>query len=204
MIITYHGNHFIKITYGETTVAINPPSLSVEKKVSRFGADVVICSTLEPLMHGIETVTYGDRAPFVVDGPGEYEVGEVFIRGYLTKTSGGASLNTAYVLRLEDMQIICLGDIVEKDAVPPAMREAIEDADIVIVPAREGGGLAPGAAYGIARTLGAKLIIPVAYSKASLEIFLKEGGGASETTAKATLKKKDLTGREADIFVITE
>jgi hypothetical protein len=206
MIITYHGNHFIKLVYGDTTVAVNPPDLSEDKKASRFGANVAISSTLEPLMHGIDTVTYGGKTPFVVDGPGEYEVGDVFVRGFLTKKKKDSNdaLNTAYVIRLDDMQVVCLGDVTGKDLLSSSMREAVESADIVIVPVVEGGSLAPGDAYGLARSLGAKIIIPVGYTDESLQTFLKEGGGASDTTNKATLKQKDLTDRDADIVVVTK
>lgn len=50
-------------------------------KSSKFGADVVLSSINHLDMNGVEQVTFGEKKPFVISGPGEYEVKEVFIKG---------------------------------------------------------------------------------------------------------------------------
>jgi hypothetical protein len=86
MIITYLGAEFVKIQFGDITLALNPVSKDSDLKTSKFGADVVLSSLNHPHMNGVETVSFGDKKPFSITGPGEYEVRGVFIRGVLSES----------------------------------------------------------------------------------------------------------------------
>ena len=44
MVITYHGGESFKVTFGDTTVAINPISKESKLSGARFGADIAIVS----------------------------------------------------------------------------------------------------------------------------------------------------------------
>ena len=81
MIITYNGLQFFKISQGEMTMAFNPVSKSSKSGISsKFGADIALVTTNHPDYNGVEQLSHGDRVPFVVSGPGDYEVKEIFIR----------------------------------------------------------------------------------------------------------------------------
>lgn len=83
MIITYHGKQFFKIAQGDTIVAYNPISNDAKTtfKISKFGSDVVLSSMNHVDSNGIENTSFGDKVPVVIDGPGDYEVKEIFIKG---------------------------------------------------------------------------------------------------------------------------
>ncbi|MCE9549151.1 MBL fold metallo-hydrolase, partial [Candidatus Nomurabacteria bacterium] len=84
MIITYFGKEFFKITQGEMVLAFNPVSKNSKSGIStKFGADIALVTTNHPDYNGVEQLSHGERAPFVVSGPGEYEVKEIFIRGVM-------------------------------------------------------------------------------------------------------------------------
>jgi hypothetical protein len=209
MIVTYHGNQFFKLQFGDMIVAINPISKDSKLKSSRFGANISLQSINHEDFNGSEQLVYGEKSPFVVSGPGEYEVNGVFIKGFPTTSSyGGKSLiNTIYTLTLDNLNVCILGALDSKE-LPSGAKEAIEDLDILFVPIGGHGTLNASEAYKLATQFEPKVIIPVGYDvgdKDSLKTFLKEGGGESvKPIDKLTVKKKDVEGKEGEIIILQQ
>lgn len=63
-------------------------------------------------------MSFGAKVPFVIDGPGEYEVGDVTVRGYGTETTyeGVTRFNTIYQVTLEGINLVFLGRLVRKQS----------------------------------------------------------------------------------------
>lgn len=207
MIITYLGGEFVKVQFGDTILAFNPISKDSKLKTAKFGADIVLSSLNHPDMNGVDQVTFGEKKPFVVAGPGEYEIKGVFIKGLASESGydGEKRLNTIYTVTLEGMNVCHLGAISNAD-LPKDTDEAIDDVDILFVPIGGSGVLDPAKAYKLAVTIGPKIIIPLHYgdigSKDALKAFLKEAGENPKSEVKLTLKKKDLEGKEAEVLVL--
>ena len=211
MIITYLGGEFFKVQFGDTTLAFNPISSESKLKGSRFGADIVLSTTHHVDFNGVDQVGRGDKQPFVIEGPGEYEVGGVFIKGlpseskYGAKENGRDLINTIYTVSLENMNICFLGAINNTELKTETI-EALDEIDILFVPIGGEGVLDPAKAYKLAVSLQPKIIIPMHYddigTKDALKVFLKEAGENPKPEAKLTLKKKDLEGKEGDIIVL--
>jgi len=206
MVITYLGQEFFKVGFGDITLALNPISKDSKLKTSKFGADVALSSTNHVDMNGFDQVSFGEKKAFEISGPGEYEVKEVFIKGFASESqiSGEKGMNTIYTIELEGMHICFLGALSNKDLSSETL-EAIDDIDILFVPIGGKGVLAPADAYKLAVKLEPRLIIPMHWSedKASLKQFLKEAGEEStKPVDKLTLKKKDLEGKEGDVVVL--
>ena len=72
MVITYAGGNCFKLSAGDVTLALNPPSARSQVKVSKFGADVILVSSHHEDWNGVETATHASREPFVINGPGVY------------------------------------------------------------------------------------------------------------------------------------
>ncbi|KKR65500.1 MAG: Zn-dependent hydrolase of the metallo-beta-lactamase superfamily, partial [Parcubacteria group bacterium GW2011_GWB1_40_5] len=100
MIITYHGVDFFKVSFGDTTIAINPISKSSKLKSSTFGSDITLISLNSPEHNGADITSRGDKESFLINGPGEYEVSGVFIKGFLSKSNYGGEerINTIYTV----------------------------------------------------------------------------------------------------------
>lgn len=207
MIITYQGFEFFKVQFGDTVLAFNPISKDSQFKNSRFFADVALVSANHADFNGVENLSYSGKDPFVISGPGEYEVKGVFIKGFASKSNYGGKerINTVYSVALEGMNLFFLGAIGEPDV--KEAKEAIDGIDVLFVPIGGDGVLEPSAAYKFAVSLEPKIIIPMHYGdslgKDSLKIFLKEAGADGvEHIDKLTLKKKDLEGKEGEVMVI--
>lgn len=207
MIITYFGGEFFKVQFGDTILAFNPISKDSKLKPSRFGADIVLSTTYHEDFNGIDQVSHGDKKPFVISGPGEYEVKEVFIKGLASESKYGGKdlINTIYTVSLENMNICFLGAINTPELKNETV-EALDEIDILFVPIGGEGVLDPVKAYKLAVSLEPKIIIPMHYgdigNKDALKIFLKEAGENPKAEPKLTLKKKDLEGKEGDIMLI--
>lgn len=225
MIITNLGLEAFKIQFGDTIIALNPISKDSKHKSARFGADIALVSLNDKDFNGVSNVIHGDRAPFVINGPGEYEIKGVFIKGFKAeshygspsqilsaKTSEGkpssskeTRLNTIYIITLEGMNLCFLGAIDSKD-LSAETKESLDDIDILFVPVGGAGVLSPQAASELAVKLEPRLIIPMHYSEVTdknLKTFLKESGEeGSKPQDKLTLKKKDLEGKEGEVVVL--
>ena len=207
MIITYHGGQFVKIAQGDTVIASNPFGKQSQMKPIRFGARIGLVSMNHPDMNGVENLSHGDKVPFVVAGPGEYEIGGIAISGFLSPQPVGKDglLNTIYTIQLEGIRLCMLGALVSPELTPEII-EGIGEVDILIVPVAGGDILSPADANKIAVMLDAKLVIPVAFEDSKdkqLHAFLKEAGAESVTPIdKLTLKKKDLEGKEGDVVIL--
>lgn len=210
MIITYHGVDFFKVQFGDTILAVNPISKESSFKGARFGSDIALVSLLKsPEHNGADAVSRVEKEPFVINGPGEYEIGGIFIKGFLGKSSyGGAeSLNTIYTVKMEGINLCFLGALSD-EKISAKVVEAIEGVDILFVPIGGEGVLPPAAAHKLAVQFEPKLIVPSHYGdvgiSGALKTFLKEAGEeGAEQLDKLTIKKKDLEGREGDVVVIS-
>ncbi len=211
MVITHHGGQCFKVTFGDLTLVFDPIAKGATLPSVRFGADIALVSRNHPDMNGIEEVTYGDKAPFAITGPGEYERGGITIQGFLTKSKYGlkkgeeSAINTVYAVRLEDMTLVHLGALSEKE-LPKDAGEGIDEIDILFVPVGGNGVLSASEAHALAVSLEPKIIVPMHWNgmgvPKSLEAFLKEEGGGAETVEKLTIKKKDVATKDGAIIVI--
>ena len=204
MIITHHGKQFFKLQTGDRVIALNPIAKDSKFKTSGFGADLALISIHHSDYNGSDTVTYGDRTPFIIDGPGEYEVSGTMVRGFLSKGYND-TVNTIYYFEFDDIKICFLGALYE-NVLSSEAREAIDQVDILFVPIGGKTVINYESAAKLARTFEARMIIPMDYGSdqesGSLEKFTKEVGAKSvETVEKLTLKLKDLSGKEGSIVV---
>ena len=213
MIITYFGKQFFKIQQGETVLSFNPVSKSSKTGISaHFGADIALVTTNHPDYNGLEQLSHGERTPFIITGPGDYEVKEIFIKGVLSDAfigdpaKDGASkkyINTIYSLIVDNINIVFLGAL-SNGEISKEAREAINSPDILFIPIGGGGLLDAKTSAKIAASFEPKIIIPMDYDNASLKTFLKETGEEkAEVLDKLTLKLKDLEDKEGEVVVLS-
>ena len=212
MVITHHGGQCFKVTFGDLTLVFDPIAKGASLPPVRFGADIAFVSRNHKDMNGVKEISYGEKEPFVINGPGEYERAGITAQGFLTKSHYGLAkeqeeaINTIFAISLEGMTMVHLGAFDEKE-LPPEVRESLGEIDVLFVPVGGEGVLDAETAYKISVSLAPHIIIPMHWSgmgaPKALEQFLKEEGGASETLDKLTLKKKDAIEKDGAIIVLT-
>lgn len=200
MVITYYGNTYFKLTLGDLTIATNPPSKSL--KPSRFGADIALITANVSEGNDPETVSLGEKQPFIVDSAGSYEVKELFFLGAPSSVSIDKKeyINTVYGFELDGIKIAFLGYGYDDKTFSPEAKEIASGADMIFISI----GNDPGLAYKTATSFDPNVIIPMNYDADSLKRFLKEGGQEKNVTEdKLTIKRRDLDGKEGVIMVLS-
>ena len=212
MVISYAGGECFKVSKGDLTLSFNPPAKESKLASAKFGADIALVSLDHPDFNGSENAAFGERQPFVIEGPGEYEIKEVTVRGFATPAmyDKKQTINTIYSVMLEGMNLCFLGALGNAE-LPAAAKAELDDIDVLFLPVgpSTGSGQAAGiinyaAAYKLAVQLEPKVIVPMNYDAASLKAFLKEAGAeGTKAEEKLTIKKKDLEGKEAEVVVLS-
>lgn len=142
----------------------------------------------------------GSGEKLLIDGPGEYEVGDFSIRGIAAQRhidSGGDDKNaTIYRVEVGDMRIGVLGNIAPR--LSDDQLEMLGVVDILIVPVGGGGyTLDATSAVAIVRQVEPKAVIPVHFAddgmkyevpQDELETFNHELSAPVEITAKYKVK----------------
>ncbi len=212
MIITHFNKQHFKIQLGDLTIAMNPVSKDSKFDTNKYGADIVLETINHVDYNGGDLMSYGERNPFIISSPGEYEVQGVFIKGfgnYIDLLSDGKSKekikfqNTSYVFTVDNIKMCFLGCI--KDELTPEQKEIIDDIDILFVPVSSNQDILNAYdANKLATKLEPRLIIPMDYDNESLKLFLKEAGAdinKIEKVDKLTIKRKDIEDKENDIIL---
>lgn len=187
----------MKVQSGETVLVFNPPSKDSEFKSPRFQAHIVLESEDTKDYNGWENISAkaeGETVPFVVDGPGEYEVMGIPIKGLHD------GLNAVYSVMFEDINVCHLGNFGEKELTPEA-KEEIGNADILFVPIKKEEDVE--IISNIIAQTEPKIVIPVHYTPATLKKFLKEEEEEkAEQFDKLTIKQKELEPDKTKIIVL--
>lgn len=210
MIITYHQKSFIKLQTGDTVIALGPIAKNSTFKTSGFGADIAVIPMNSPDYNGSETVTYAGKEPFVIDGPGEYEIGGIMFRGFQTRgmDEKGAltKVNTIYTFDFDGMNIWYMGALGESE-IPVEAKQAIGDVDVLFVPIGGKTVLDAAAAHKLAVSFAPKMIIPLDFgsdqdSDALKQFFKSANSEQGKPLDKLTIKSRDLAGKTLDVVVL--
>ena len=183
MEITWYGNSCFRITERNFATVVTDPFDSAVAGYTplKLKAEIVTVSSND-LSHNNISVVKGN--PFVIEGPGEYERGGVFLTGIQTtplKSENKELLNTIYVL---DYGSITDLHLCQTNMVPSqTMIEELGNINIALVPVGAGGGLNASKAAEVISMLEPNIVIPMHYetphSKLDLDPlskFLKEMG----------------------------
>lgn len=204
MILTFHEGTCIRASAGDTTLVFGPVSKQSKNfKPTNFGADVAFISLNHPDMNGADEAGRGDKKPFVIFGPGEYEVKDMTAAGFPagSRWGGEPKSNTIYSVHFDDMSILYLGALGDLD-LPKDVLE-MDSPDVLITPVGGEGALSPSEAQKLAVKLEARIVIPILYNDKSLKQFLKEAGEDVRPVEKLTIKPRDLVGKENDVVVLS-
>lgn len=154
-------------------------------------------------MNGAEEAGRGEKQPFVVFGPGEYEIKEITASGFPSgSTYGGEGrINTVYSIRFDGLNVMYMGALGDLD-LPSELLE-MDSPDVLIVPVGGDGTLSPAEAAKIAVKLEAKIVIPILYDDKSLKTFLKEASAeGTKSVDKLTIKPRDVAGKQNEVVIL--
>lgn len=212
--ITWAGQSCFEISLtsskdNSTTVVIDPFDEKIGLKVPNFSAEIVLSTHAHPDHNNIEAVK-GD--PFVIDGPGEYEIRGVFVQGISSfhddKEGKERGLNTIYIIECENIRFCHLGDLGQKELTSEQL-DKIGMVDILMIPVGGNYTISSSEAQKIIGQIEPKIVIPMHYALPKLtadlddvEKFLKAmGKNATEPQDKLVIKQSALP-REGEMQIV--
>jgi L-ascorbate metabolism protein UlaG (beta-lactamase superfamily) len=182
MDITWYGHSCFRLSDRGATIVTDPPSDDMGYDRPRIRADVVTISHEHP---GHNNRIGFRGGPKIFDGPGEYEVKDVFITGINTyhDSRSGATLgrNTVFVFEFDGVTVCHLGDL---GHVPSQSQvEALSSVDVLLIPVGGLHTIDASKATEVISLIEPLLVIPMHYKTPveqarlqTLDKFLKEMG----------------------------
>jgi L-ascorbate metabolism protein UlaG (beta-lactamase superfamily) len=206
MTLTWFGLSSFKITGKDITIITDPFGGKSGLSPVRGGADVVILSNPEvEWNNNLSSIT---GTPFIINGPGEYDIKSTFITGTAAENKE-LGTNAIYCIEVDDVRIAFFGAF-NQTQLTDEQREALEGSDIVLIPVGGKQVLDYEHAAKIATQLEPYYIVPHSYKTPGLELnfdkldnFIKEMGGKPTETDKISVKKKDFTTDTTSVVVLT-
>ncbi len=199
MEITWHGLFCVRMTErGTLAVVADPFAIGAGEEPPKLKADVITISRDTPEHNNISAVVGGQRGDVrTVRGPGEYEMGGVFITGVGMRPDKKTPIepverSTVFVFNFDGLSIAHLGGL---SFVPTqAQIDALETVDVLLIPIGGGSSLNAAQASEVISLIEPSIVVPINFksgeSGASLDgaqKFLKEMG-LSEAKPVESLK----------------
>jgi L-ascorbate metabolism protein UlaG (beta-lactamase superfamily) len=180
--ITWLGHACFRLKAKDAVIITDPYDMGLGLGTLNQRADIVTISH-EHTHHNTLTGVKGE--PFVIRGPGEYEVKGVFVTGVwsFADNEGGRQLgrNNIFLFHLDDLVVCHLGAL--GHTLNSHQLEALGDVDVLMVPVGGHTALSANKASEVISQLEPKIVIPMHYSTGresldldTLDKFMKEMG----------------------------
>lgn len=195
--LEYKGGNGITITTKKSSLVVDPKLSLVGLKDLKVKDQIALAT--EHRFRVADT-----DAQVVIDGPGEYEVGDFTIRGIAATrhidTPDQEKLATVYRVECGEVRLAILGNIDAK--LSEEQYEQIGVVDILVLPVGGGGyTLDATSAAAIVRAIEPKVVVPVHYAGSglsyevpqdSLDTFVGELSVPKETVPKLKVKSSSV------------
>jgi L-ascorbate metabolism protein UlaG (beta-lactamase superfamily) len=169
--LAWYGQSCFRITErGRITIVTDPFSDAIGLPAPRLKADVVTIS------HASAGHSYAEAVkpqPYILSGPGEYEIGDVFITGipmhYIGETE--TRRNVAYQIAYDRLTVLHLGDLA---SVPTQSAvEALGAVHVLLLPVGGGNALKAAQAAEVVALIEPHYIVPMHYALPGLAFELE-------------------------------
>jgi L-ascorbate metabolism protein UlaG (beta-lactamase superfamily) len=209
MEITWYGHSCFRITErGMASVVTDPYDHAVVgySELS-LRADIVTISHDAPGHSFIQSVK---GAKWHLDGPGEYEIGSVFLTAVAVgkNQTKGNGRNMVFIFDYDNVTVCHLGDL--NDVPSRKDVDAFGNVDVLLVPVGGGSALAAAKAAEVVNLIEPGIVVPMHYSTAKSKVkldelnpFLKQMGLSDQVSVEESLKvtKRDIPEETAVVVL---
>lgn len=171
MDIQYYGANCVAISTANARVIVDDNLKSLGLKSVTKPDDVLLYSSLD---YVDDTIS----AKLLVERAGEYEVGDMSIKGVAAKShleADDVRNSTIYKFSSKDIDLVVLGNIYPK--LTDDELEAIGNVDVLVVPVGgHGYTLDTDGALELIKTLEAKIVVPIHYADPQIKYSVPQTG----------------------------
>ena len=214
MDITYLGHASFRIRGKSATVVTDPYDSDMigMKYPKHTQADIVTVSHDHPDHNAIANI---EGTPFVVRGPGEYEVKGVGVVGISVfhddEKGAQRGKNTIYRIEVDGVSIVHLGDL--GHTLTSAQVDELDGVNVLMVPVGGFFTIDPTKAVAVVNDIEPSIVIPMHYGRPELDqqkfaqlapvsAFLKELGKQDVTPQSKLTVTKDKLPAEMQVVVL--
>lgn len=189
MDLTWYGLSCFRITErGQATIVTDPFGSNLGLSLPKLKADIVTSSHDSSGHNNVNGVTGYQN---VLDSPGEYEIGGVFVVGSASPRESRENVrNTMFTLDFNGVTVAHLGDI--NALLTQSQIDSLGEVNILLLPVGGGQTLSASKAAELVSMIEPNIVIPMHYAQENLSLelddvdrFLKEMGvtGVTEETS---------------------
>jgi L-ascorbate metabolism protein UlaG (beta-lactamase superfamily) len=172
--VQYLGHSCFRLRGRDGVVLTDPFDRSVGFDIGKPTAQVITVSHNHPDHANVAAVRPQREQLFVIDGPGEYEVGGIMIGGVRTyhDNKKGAELgkNTVYVIHMDDVVFCHLGDLGHE--LTTQQLDEIGNVDVLFIPVGGGETISPATASSVISQIEPRMVVPMHYATTNQASFL--------------------------------
>ncbi len=220
--ITWAGQSCFQVSVSnskdhQADIVIDPFDEKIGLKLPNLSGDILLVTHDHHDHNNIKAVKparVGEGNPFLIEGPGEYEIKGVFIQGIPSfhddEEGKDRGKNTIYIIEAEGIKFCHLGDLGQKQLTDEQL-DKIGTVDILMVPVGGIYTISSAEAPKIISQIDPKIIIPMHFNLPKLKIELEDvskflkamGKNSVEPVDKLTVKLSTLPkDGQAEIVVL--
>jgi L-ascorbate metabolism protein UlaG (beta-lactamase superfamily) len=214
MEITWYGHSCFRLTERNYATVVTDPfdSKAIGYDALKLRSDIVTVSHDAPGHNNTDAVK---GTSHLIDGPGEFEIGGVFITGVQSdstssgrkKSKDNAPRNTIYVFDYDGITVAHLGDLQQTPT--QSEIESLGTVNVVLVPVGGGNGLNAAKAAEIISLIEPNMVIPMHYATPATKLsldplnkFIKEMGLSKPETQSSLKVTRSALPSETHVVVL--
>lgn len=202
MYISFHGNTCIRLQEKtqsrDITIVIDPYIVDKNPPPGIGAGDLVLATRSDTDIKNVS------GEPFLITGPGEYEVKNVMVYGIYHEEDH----NTIYRIDADDFRVVHLG--LMKKELPDALIESLGEVDVLCVPVGGKDTMTPSEAEKVISKIQPRLVVPMAFAVKGIDEthdavdpFLRAIGKKDAITEeKYKIAKKGLPDEDMGVVVL--
>lgn len=212
MEITYIGHSSFKLKGKDISLVIDPYDPKVGYKFPKQECDVLLTTHNHFDHHYVEGVS-GYR--LLIEGPGEYELSDVFINGLQVfhddKEGADRGRSTIYLIEMDNFTLLHLGDLGHE--LSKETLEKLPDIDVLFIPVGGKYTINAAVAAKVISSLEPSIVIPMHYKTDDLtgvegldtvDKFLEEMGATAKKEEKLKISNRSDIPEETTIVVLNQ
>ena len=159
MEITWLGHSSVCINSRDEILITDPFDTSHNGMMPSRKPDIVTVSNSDPKYSTTKAISGN---PYIVNGPGEYEIGQYYITGIATQLDASREeINVVYTIRAEGLVICQLGGLNQK--LTSGQLDQLRQANILLAPIAKSSSLAHENLQEIISAIQPRILIPLEY-----------------------------------------
>jgi len=193
MKVKYFGNSCFLFSTKDTKLATNPKDKGARFNLEKINPDIIVKSHKEDLKDA--------KAYYVIESPGEYEIKDIFVYGFLSSERTKENTADIYMFDINSMHIGYIDRKVE--SIKQSIIKEMGIVNILFISLADDAGMKMTKLSDLVNKIEPQIVIPMDYTKENLEKFAKiQGVKGLEEESSLNIKRTDFSEEDMPLRII--